>query len=71
MRMVLTDLLTIFQGPTELDGDSGSGLNDWGSNYVPGSTTNKVSGSFTGSTENNFTKDASQRSRNNSEFYHE
>lgn len=71
VKLVFTEIFSIFSGPVELDELPSTTLNEWGSNYVPGSTTNRTLGSYTGDSENYYTQDINQRSRHNGENYHE
>jgi len=44
MKNLVTDIFSIFIGPVELDESKTLNLMEWGSNYSPGISTNRVSG---------------------------
>jgi hypothetical protein len=71
LRGLVTDILTMFVGPVELDQSSLLNLNDWGANYSAGFRTNRVSGGESSGFENESTLDLDQRIRENGESYHE
>ncbi len=71
VRQLVTDVFSIFTGPVELDSDRSTTLNDWGSNYLAGSSSNRTMGGYTGAIENYYTQNALQRAGNNGEFYQE
>jgi hypothetical protein len=71
VRSFVTDILTMFVGPVELDQSNLLNLNDWGSNYTPGVKTNRISGGEMSGLENSSTLDLDQKIRENGEFFHE
>lgn len=71
IKQIFTEVLTIFNGPIELDEDSNLTLFNLGSNYVPGSSTNKIIDSMSENSELYYTKNSNQRAKNNGEMYHE
>ena len=72
MRLLLTDILSIFSGPVEFDQDNSLNINEWGSNYSIGKSTNRIRGGFGGSeTENYSNLLTEQKSRESGEIYHE
>jgi hypothetical protein len=70
MRSLLTDIFSIFSGPVELDESTLLNNSEWGSNYVPGSTTNRISGGMSSGLENTATLNLEQKLRENGESYH-
>jgi hypothetical protein len=71
MKNLLTDVFSIFSGPVELDESTLLNSSEWGSNYVPGSTTNRISGGMSSGLENSFMLNSEQKLRENGENYHE
>lgn len=71
LKNIVTDIFTVFVGPSELDESSLLNLRDWGSSYHPGSTTNRISGGEMSGLEDNLSLNMEQKVRENGEGFHE
>jgi len=71
VKHLLTDIFSIFIGPSELDESNYLNLKDWGSNYSAGSTSNRISGGETSGLELSSSLNKEQIIRENGETFHE